>query len=89
MTSHREKKRTVQAGVRRMLNRPGWDPREFASGNTGIDRTSRAADEIRRQQADGTYESTTDCPECARARQQSGDETALCEKHMRQAMGIE
>lgn len=28
------------------------------------------------------------CPDCARAREESGDETALCEVHLRQVMGV-
>jgi hypothetical protein len=34
------------------------------------------------------YAEAERCPDCAVARRESGDDTALCEKHLRKMMGL-
>ena len=88
MTSNREKKRIVDAGLRNLLSKPGWDPRKFRSGMTGIDADSTAMSSLQTERTGSTYTKAEGCPECAKARKTSGDDTALCERHMREAMGL-
>ncbi len=88
MGSNRERKRVVAAGVRELLSRPGWDPGKFRAGTTGIDPAGAMADELRKERAGIVYGAADECPDCMKARESSGDETALCERHMREAMGL-
>jgi len=88
MTSNREKKRIVQAGVRRVMATTGWNPASF---ETTDDQSAvgRARDRIRNETAAALYAGTDECVDCARARAKSGDETALCERHMKEALGLD
>lgn len=83
--SNREKKRTVNEGVRRLLSTPGWNP--YAR------REARAADEAREGgggagDRDRAYADAEACPDCREERRRTGDATALCERHLAEAMGV-
>jgi len=87
MTSNREKKRIVQAGVRRVMATTGWNPRTFHHDeDTGT--TGRAAGEIRQARTDSVYCATDECADCVLARNESGDPTALCARHLKEALGM-
>lgn len=87
MTSNREKKRIVQAGVRRVIATTGWDPASFRPRDDQS-ATGRAATEIRQALTAAVYGDTGTCPDCARARSELNDQTALCERHMKEALGM-
>ncbi|MEO1273198.1 MAG: hypothetical protein AAFX99_34355 [Myxococcota bacterium] len=82
--SNRQKKKRIQEGVRRLRNTPGWDPAAFRRPSPqeqlrALDQESRNAQ---------TYTETEVCPACLTQRQTSGDETALCETHLQEALGF-
>lgn len=86
MTSNREKKRIVTKGVRDLVSRGGWDTRRFESGTTGIVESAR--NEIRDAVVDDLYSQAGLCRDCLAARADTGDPTALCDRHMKEALGM-
>lgn len=90
MGSNREKKRTIQAGVNRLLSSPDWNPHTFKTRSQSAEKpASDALDAIRQADTCTAYNSSSDCAECIKARKESGDTTALCDRHIREAMGME
>lgn len=87
MTSNREKKRIVQAGVRRVIATTGWDPRAFRVDEES-DVTGRANAAIRQASTDAVYGLTEECGDCILARGESGDPTALCARHLKEVLGL-
>lgn len=86
MTSNREKKRIVQAGVRKAMAN-GWNTRGF-EGSGGSIRMEQALAESALAGTDSVYSETNDCPACETARRDTGDPTALCEAHLLKALGM-
>lgn len=82
--SNREKKRTIASDLRRLRNTPGWDPTAHTRPSPE-DQLRTLGDESRR---DRVYDGTAECAECASERKTTGDETALCETHLMEAMGL-
>ena len=81
MTSRRDQKRQVRAGLDALRTRPGWAP--VAGGPAdGLD-ALRQAD--RTEQA---YSGAEACAECDAVRRTSGDATALCDAHLAAALGL-
>ena len=82
-TSKREKKRIVSAGLRELKPKPGWDP---------ASRAKRDANEMQRrgdvERADQLESQAEQCEACAKARRDTGDETALCQEHLAKVMGF-
>ena len=82
MTSNREKKRAVAQGVERLKSKPGWDPQ-------GV--TPRSPREALREldQASKTEQAyTIKCEACKTQRREEDDHTALCEEHLKEALGF-
>ena len=82
--SERQKKKIVQDGLRALRNKPGWDVQNF-QGADPMERLHQLDQEVRSQK---TYERSTECAACADLRQQTQDETALCDEHLAAAMGF-
>lgn len=86
MTSNREKKRRVQSGLNKLLSDPNWNPHiEKKSAKQQL----RDLDQSERNQR--IYEkedSSTACLQCDKAREESDDDTALCQKHLKEIMGF-
>lgn len=82
--SNREKKRAARDGAAALRAKPGWDPR--------AQRSERPEERLRQlgQEARGeaAYARAGACEACAAARRALGDETALCDKHLAEAMGV-
>lgn len=81
--SNREKKRIVGAGLRKLQSKPGWNP--SSPGNRDQNELQRLGDGERANQVEGQAEQ---CEACAKARQELGDETALCQQHLAKVMGF-
>lgn len=81
--SNREKKRRIAIGVRELLARPGWNPHEHVSGLVDVARQA-----IETNRAENAFNNSEKCPECAILRRESGDPTAMCERHLAEAMGL-
>lgn len=82
--SKRARDRQIRAGVRALRNKPGWDP-------TAIQKKSPAEQLRELEQSERTESSYCDAAECEACReeqQETGDETALCPKHLSEAMGF-
>ena len=84
LPSNRDKKRTVAAGLRLLKNKPGWDPAATRRPDPE-ERLKALGDTTRRAR---TYQGTQTCAACAEERTQTADETALCEAHLMEAMGL-
>ena len=82
--SNRQKKKRIREGVQRLRSTPGWDPSRFVRASP--EEQLRALDQ--ESQNARTYEATDACEACLQARAASGDETALCEAHLTEALGF-
>ena len=77
-------KREIDAQARALLNKPGWDPRRLAK--TDAQTELRDMDQHSRNQR--TYGQATSCQDCQAEQKQSGDQEALCQRHLAEAMGF-
>lgn len=82
--SRRQQKKLVEQGVRELRNKPGWDPAGFVP--TSIKEKLLVLD----QQSAGerAYAQGEVCGLCQAEREKKNDETALCDKHLAEAMGF-
>jgi len=80
--SKRQQKKLVEQGVRELRNKPGWDPASFVT--TSIKEKLLVLD----QQSAGkrAYNEGQACAACQAERENKNDETALCERHLAEAM---
>ncbi len=83
MPSERQKKRAIAEGVRALRDRPGWDPRRFQA-ESRTERVKRSLEDARVSEA---LSDADQCPACKELRDQ-GDAGALCQEHLREAMGL-
>ncbi len=83
--SERSRKRTVAAGLRRLQQKPGWNP---AAGSDRPDAATQLRDLGDATRRERTYDGAADCADCGKERAATGDETALCEAHLADAMGL-
>ena len=77
-------KADLEREVRRLRNKPGWDPRKLARQDP-LDKLAQINQELRSER---TYDDADACEACAAARAEQGDETALCDEHLAAAMGF-
>jgi hypothetical protein len=86
-SSHRARKRTVNEGVRRLLDTPGWNPYQPRTDSTD-DPATGAREALRQVRVERAEDAAKACPECEAARRESGDSTDLCARHLAEAMGL-
>jgi hypothetical protein len=82
--SQRQKKKIVQQGLRALKNKPGWDVSNFQAKDP-MEELHRLDQQVRSKK---TYDQSGVCPDCAALRDESGDDTALCDNHLAAAMGF-
>ena len=71
--------------VRKLMNKPGWDPKRHVSEQP-LEALRRLDQEARNEEI---FEAqSTQCEQCLALRAEQGDETALCQEHLAQAMGF-
>ena len=83
--SNREKKRLAQAGAEKLRQKPGWDPKKVLSDSSPEEALQKLSQDERTQDS---YQAAGSCDDCTQERLASGDNTALCEKHLREAFGF-
>jgi hypothetical protein len=74
----------VAAEVRRLKQKQGWDPARFVT-ETPQERLQQLDQELKDVQV---YAEASGCAACDAARASSADPTALCAKHLADAMGF-
>ncbi|HOU54591.1 MAG TPA: hypothetical protein PLQ97_11740 [Myxococcota bacterium] len=84
--SRRARKRLVQQGVRRLRALPGWDPARRVPDPDPLAGPRGALEDAR--QAEVALQAAS-CPDCAARRQEEGDPTALCDRHLAAALGTD
>ena len=82
--SHRKKKKSIQDGVSKLRNKPGWNPAGFQRETTA----QALRDLEQTERADAVYSEENVCDACLAAREKSSDDTALCEDHFAKLMGF-
>jgi xanthine dehydrogenase iron-sulfur cluster and FAD-binding subunit A len=82
--STRQKKQQAKAGAEVLRQKAGWDPSAF--------QRQSPKDQLRaleqQEKSAEAYSSSVVCPACLQARAQLQDETALCQTHLAEAMGL-
>ncbi len=81
--SKRARKRLVNDGVRRLLDTPGWNPHDFVAG-----REAERGPVAPAPSAERALAGAEACEACAEARRTSADPSALCERHLAEALGF-
>ncbi len=76
VSSEREKKKIVSAGLRKLKAKPGWDP---AAPVDPADRLTQLQSDLRAEKA---MDAAENCEACAAA------EDGLCEDHLASALGF-
>jgi hypothetical protein len=74
----------IAAEVRRLKQKQGWDPARMVS-ETPMERLQQLDQELKDEQV---YAAASGCDACDVARKKSGDASALCDKHLAEAMGF-
>lgn len=82
--SQRQKRKLAREGAARLKRKPGWDPSKVVRASA--EERLRALDQDTKNQH--AYQGAEVCGACDAARAESGDETALCDEHLREAMGF-
>ena len=71
-------------GAAQLRKRPGWDPTKYDRQ----DPQEALRDLGQQQRSESAYEPQERCADCETLRQETGDETGLCEKHLGAALGM-
>ena len=82
--SERQKKKVVKEGLRKLKNSPGWDVDAFRSG----DPEEGLRELEQKMRGHKAYGASEECGPCQTLRRDTGDETALCQLHLAEAMGL-
>ena len=77
-------KRSINRQAKRLQQRPGWNPHEHSSSSY----RQRIRQSIEDERVHGAFDAAATCEACAEARKVQNDSEALCEEHLRQAMGL-
>lgn len=80
--SNRQKRKLAREGARKLKNDVSWGTGGVA---TPMEKLQQLDQEAR---GDRVYGASEECPDCVAVRQKSGDDTALCEAHLAEAMGF-
>jgi len=85
VSSKNEKRKAAREAAHRLRkSNPDWDPTKFEARDP-IDKLRELDAEHRSQK---TYQGSANCDACRVERQKTGDETALCDEHLAEAMGF-
>jgi hypothetical protein len=78
-------KRQLEKEAQRLRLNPEWNP---ASRKPRESREERLRQSIEGDRIASVLETADECEACAEERKLTNDPTALCEKHLRRAMGL-
>ncbi len=73
------------AAAEALRRKAGWQPRP---GQGGASHLEHLRAQERRHQGQQAYAEAAFCQPCALARAESGDDSALCQNHLAQALGL-
>ncbi|MEL7370962.1 MAG: hypothetical protein AAFN74_18725 [Myxococcota bacterium] len=82
--SNRSRDKQIREGVRALRRKPGWDPRAREKKSP----EAQLRDLEQSEMTENSYRDASECEACQTQRQHSDDDTALCEKHFSEAMGL-
>ena len=74
----------IEKEVAKLRRKDGWDPSKIAREQP-MEALQRLDQELAN---DRVYGESDACQACTKAREESGDETALCDEHFAEAMGF-
>lgn len=83
-TSNRQKKHLAKEGAAALRQKPGWDPAQFRREST----TEQLKSLNQQEKNNAVYQEANTCQDCLAAQTQLQDPTALCQKHLAEAMGL-
>ena len=83
-SSKRQKRQSIRQGAHSLRKKAGWDPHNFERPDPL--EALRKLDQ--QERTDATFASAAACPDCAEAAATSGQEDALCQTHLAEAMGF-
>lgn len=82
MTDDQNSRADLERQVQRLRQTRGWDPQKFVK-ESPLEALQRLDQEAQDEQV---YEQAQGCAECTQVRLDTGDETALCDEHLQQAL---
>jgi len=74
----------IEREVEKLRRKEGWDPSKIAREQP-MEALQRLDQELANERV---YGESGACQACVEAREESGDETALCQEHFAEAMGF-
>ena len=82
--SRRSRDKAIREGVKALRRKAGWDPSALKKKSPleqlrDLEQSENTAD---------SYRNAAVCAACEAERQTTGDDTALCPKHLSEAMGL-
>lgn len=85
MSSKNSKRKAAREAAHKLRkSNPDWDPTQFKAKDP-IEKLRELESE---QKSAETYAGSAECEACTAEREKSGDETALCDQHLAEAMGF-
>ena len=82
--SKRARHEKIRAGARALRKKPGWDPSAVEKKSP----TEQLRELEQSERTEGSYREAAACEDCQAEQRKTGDETALCPKHLSEAMGL-
>jgi xanthine dehydrogenase iron-sulfur cluster and FAD-binding subunit A len=83
-SSNRQKKLRAKDGAAALRQKAGWDPAAFQKSSP----TEQLRALEQQEKSAEAYSSAAICTACIQERAQLQDQTALCQKHLAEAMGM-
>ena len=86
MSSNREKKRQLKAGVEKLRAKADWNPENFKSPSS----QEQLLHLNQAEKTESVYgaDEVAQCNKCEEIRRANRDRTALCDQHLREVMGF-
>jgi hypothetical protein len=82
--SNRQKKQLAKDGAASLRQKAGWDPSSFQKQSA----KEQLRDLSQQEKSAGAYQDADACQDCTKIRAELQDQTALCQKHLAEAMGM-
>lgn len=79
--SKRQRRKAAREGARKLRNDPSW----AAIAKDPMEKLRELDQELRGERV---YGESDECAACVKAREEAGDDTALCAEHLAEAMGF-
>ncbi len=80
-------KTELRRQAQRLRRSAEWDPERVLAKR--VDPSERWMESEQARHCEATYETAASCEACAQAQREASDATALCEKHLMAAMGLD